>query len=239
MFNISPDTKSTYSTIASLNLNPIANTPNGNIQIAGVCVKNDKCWSNIGGSILIVPVCLLIAKVSIGSFSKNWSNFLQKSRSIHNTDSSTTKEVIFFYLYLVIFLRFIIPTFLYLCCIWSSMLFAPYMKVVLSLKTLLYFDAELVHDANLGNELQDNWYINTNISMSRYDICYLSKYHPSAFELLEMTVGPKVILVLHFLLGRGLYLDMLLGSHFQTRILCLLKYQPGMRKVLSSSKHEP
>ena len=71
MFNNSPDTKSTYSTIASLNLNPIANTPNGNIQTTGVFAKNDKCWSKIGGSILTVPLCLLIAKVLLGSFSNN------------------------------------------------------------------------------------------------------------------------------------------------------------------------
>ena len=71
MFDMSPDTKSTYSTIASLNLNPIANTPNGNIQTTGVFAKNDKGWSKIGGSILTVSVCLLIAKVLTGSFSKN------------------------------------------------------------------------------------------------------------------------------------------------------------------------
>ena len=88
MFNISPDTRSKYSTIASLNLNPIAKTPNGNIQIAGVCAKNDKCWSKISGSILAVSVCLLIAKVLLGSFSKNGSNLLQKSRCIYNTEST-------------------------------------------------------------------------------------------------------------------------------------------------------
>ena len=88
MFDINPDTKSTYSTIASLNLNPIENTPNGNIQTAGVCAKNDKCWSKICGSMLTVSVCLLIAKVLLGSFSKNGSNLLQKSRCIYYTEST-------------------------------------------------------------------------------------------------------------------------------------------------------
>ena len=74
---------------------------------------------------------------------------------------------------------------------------------------------------------------------SRHDHCYLSNRYPSALELLKVTADPKVILALNFLLGMDLYLDMWLGSYFQTRILCLLKYQPGMRKGLRSSKHEP
>ena len=79
MFDMSPDTKSTYSTIASLNLSPIANTPNGNIQISGVCVRIDKCWSIIGGSVVTISVCLLVAEIRFGTFSKNRSDLLQKS----------------------------------------------------------------------------------------------------------------------------------------------------------------
>ena len=73
---------------------------------------------------------------------------------------------------------------------------------------------------------------------SRHDAFYLSNKYPSALELLKVTADPKVILALNFLLGMDLYLDMWLGSYFQTRILCLLNNQHWMRKVVRSSKLE-
>ena len=123
MFNISPDTKSTYSTIASLNLNPIANTPNGNIQTTGVFAKNDKCWSKIGGSILTVPLCLLIAKELLGSFSNNSSNLLQTSRCIYDLEGTH-------YNFLLLISK-------YFCQIYHTNLFAPLLHLALdALRTL-------------------------------------------------------------------------------------------------------